>query len=183
MSQLTPKAVAFITGVEGLILEAYKDSKGIWTWSNGIAETSGYDVLQFKDKPSDIEFALREGIKFMEKKYLPAVLRAFGDHPLTDNQLAAAISFHWNTGAIASATWVKDFLKGNVNTARSNFMAWRKPAAIIGRRTTECELFFDAKWPSSLNATIWSVAKPSYKPVSPKSVNVMPILQQIMTGG
>lgn len=149
---------------EAIVLEAYKDSKGIWTWSVGITAATGIDVLAYKDNPQPLSVCLEAYIATLTNKYLPAVERAFAGHELTDEQLAAALSFHYNTGAIETASWVKLWKAGAVGNARASIMAWNKPSEIIGRRTKERDLFFDGRWCSDGKATVYPVKKPSYTP-------------------
>lgn len=177
--QLTPKIVAFIASEEGIVREAYKDSKGIWTWALGVTNASGHEVYpRYLDKPQTIERCLEVSLWLLENKYLPAVRVAFRGHELTEAQLAAALSFHWNTGAILSSSWVGKWKAGEIAQAKRRFMDWNKPAAIIPRRARECELFFNGDWPP-LVANVYPVAKPSYTPRFSKAqrVNLGPLLE------
>lgn len=180
--KLTPRIVAAVAHEEGLVLEAYLDSKNVWTWGLGVAETGGHNVRQYKDKPSSVEEAVRKSVEVMRDQYLPIVTRAFEGCVLKEHEIAGALSFHWNTGAIGRASWVKSFRAGKIAEAKVGYMLWRKPASIIPRRTRDAELFFDAKWPKDLRVPIWRVAKPSYKPIGGKPIDILPMLQQIMGG-
>ncbi|MCA1661825.1 MAG: hypothetical protein LC648_06570 [Novosphingobium sp.] len=42
-------------------------------------------------------------------------------------------------------------------------------------------MFFDAKWVGDGTVLAYEVAKPSYRPVQPKHVEIAPILQSLMT--
>jgi hypothetical protein len=59
---------------------------------------------------------------------------------------------------------VKSFNNGDTDKARQEFMNYRKPPEIIGRRTKERDLFFDGVWSNDGKATVFPVSKPSYKP-------------------
>lgn len=131
---------------EGLVRQTYKDSKGILTWSIGVTSASGHDVDRYIGKPQTLEHCLAVFAWLLENKYAPAVRKAFGGRALTQAQFAAALSFHYHTGAIGRASWVKKWLAGDVAGARKAFMDWRKPADIIPRREKERDLFFDGKW-------------------------------------
>ena len=131
---------------EGLVRQTYLDSVGVQTWSIGVTSASGHGVARYVGKPQTLEHCLAVYVWLLEKKYLPAVLRAFKECTLTKAQLTAALSFHYNTGAIERASWVKLWLAGNVAGARKAFMDWSKPAEIIPRRQKERDLFFDGKW-------------------------------------
>ena len=67
--RLTPRIVAAVAHEEGLVLEAYKDSVGVWTFGLGMATTGGYDVLRYKDKPVPIEEAVRLSIDAMRRDH------------------------------------------------------------------------------------------------------------------
>ncbi len=183
MTKLTPKAVAYIAKEEGMVREAYKDSIGVWTWGLGVTNMSGHEVYpRYKDAPQPLEKCIEVSVWLMERKYLPPVLKAFHDLPLKEHELAGALSFNWNTGAIGKASWVGLFLDGKLEQARASFLSWKNPASIIPRRQREAALFFDGQWPDDMRATIWNVAKPSYTPRGSKAVDIMPMLEQAMGG-
>lgn len=182
MLSLTAKIVEFLAAEEGIVLEAYKDSVGVWTWALGVTDASGHRVARYKDAPTTLERALDVSLWLLRERYLPPVLKAFQGHALTEAQLAAALSFHWNTGAILTADWVDLFKTGEVAQARTAFMDWRKPAAVVPRRKRERDLFFDAAWPGDMKVTIWNVSKPSYAPKGGRPIDIAPALQQILGG-
>ena len=177
--KLTSRSMAEIAGHEGVVLEAYKDSVGVWTWGVGLTNFSGHKVYpRYKDNPQTLQKVIDVFEFILRKKYLPDVLAAFKGHDLTENELAAAVSFHYNTGGIKRASWVKTFLKGDVAGAKIQFMAWKKPPSIIKRREAERDLFFGGAWGDG-NAQIIPVKKPSYKPdfKNAKTVKVDEILE------
>jgi lysozyme len=180
--RLTPRIVAAVAHEEGLVLEAYRDSKNVWTVALGVAETGGYDVLRYKDKPMPIEEAVRLSVDAMRRDYLPDVQQAFDGQRLKEHEIAGALSFHWNTGAIRRASWVKAWCDGDIADARRRYNQWRKPPEIIPRRKRDAALFFDAVWPADTRVPIRRVAKPSYKPFGPKPFDILPMLEQIMGG-
>lgn len=155
--KITYKVALEIAHHESMIREAYKDSVGVWTWSIGITSMSGHSVERYIDNPQSIEKCLGVYIWLLEHKYAPAVRRAFKGFNLTEAQFAAALSFHWNTGAISRASWVKHYKAGRFAAAKKSFMAYNKPAEIIDRRTAERDLFFKGKWSSSGKITIFPV--------------------------
>ena len=108
------------------------------------------------------------------------MLQTFAGHKLTEAQLGAALSFHYNTGAIARADWVRKWKAGDKEGARRAILNWSKPAEIIGRRKAEQALFFDGKWSNNGTALVFDVAKPSYQPTRPKRVNIMPALEALL---
>jgi len=162
---LTKRAMIEIVSHEGIVLEAYKDSVGVWTWGIGVTDASGHSVGRYKDNPQSIAKVVEIYKWLLETKYLPPVLRAFKGHKLTENQLAAAVSFHYNTGAIEKASWVKTFLAGHKAIAKQQFMNYRRPPEIIERRKKERDLFFDGTWSNDGMVTVYTkVNKPSYTP-------------------
>lgn len=175
-SLLTNRTMLELVYHEGIVKEAYKDSVGIWTWGIGVTDASGHSVGRYKDNPQSIPKVLEIFKWLVETKYLPPVLEVFKGHDLSETQLAAAVSFHYNTGAISRASWVKSFKKGQISKAKREFMNWKKPSEIIPRRRAERDLFFDGVWTNDGKATVYErVRKPSYAPVwsSAKRVDIV----------
>ena len=120
MRPLTPRIVGEILHHEGLVREAYRDSAGVWTWSVGITSASGHRVERYRDNPQSIARCLEVFVWLLTARYLPAVLAAFGGFVPQEHELAAALSFHWNTGAIGRAAWLKRFLAGERDEDEEN---------------------------------------------------------------
>ena len=161
---LTARVALELVGHEAIVQEAYRDSKGIWTWGIGVTDKSGHSVARYKDNPQSIAHVLAVYVWLLRTNYVPDVLKAFDGFPLTEAQFAAALSFHYNTGAILRASWVSKVRAGDREAARRSFMEWRNPPEIIQRRQAECDLFFDGKWSQDGKATVYPVRKPSYTP-------------------
>lgn len=178
--KLTKNIVMEVASHEGIIRQAYKDSVGVWTWSVGLTSQSGHLVERYIDNPATLERCLDVWIWAMQK-YANEVEHAF-DKPLTEAQFAAALSFHWNTGAIKSATWVKDFNAGRVNDAYRNIMNWKKPPEIIPRREAERDLFFNGVWSNDGTMTEYTKVSPNYNPVwsSARKIKVDSILEDLL---
>lgn len=181
--ELTPKIVAYCLHEEGMVEEAYKDSVGVWTWAGGVTNASGHEVYpRYKDNPQSLERCLEVTIWLMRERYLPAVETAFGGHDLNEAQIAAALSFHWNTGAISKANWVQEYRQGKPNSAKADIMQWSSKGMLTARRKREQALFFDGVWPKDLRCPIYPVAKPSYTPAFRRVVlvDLMPTLEKVM---
>lgn len=165
---------------EGLVRQAYKDSKGIWTWSIGITSMSGHGVERYIGKPQSLEHCLAIYVWALEK-YAADVRKAFAAKPLNKHQFAAALSFHYNTGAIGRASWVKKWLAGDVAGARKSFMDWSKPAEIIPRRQKERDLFFNGKWSNNGTVTEYTHLKASGVPDWSSAVrtNIRPAMEAV----
>jgi lysozyme len=185
MPTMTPRIICELAAHEGLIREAYKDSVDVWTWSIGITNSSGHSVHpRYLDKPQTLERCLEIYIWLLTTKYLPGVEDAFSGHSLTEGQLGAALSFHYNTGGIRKASWVKRWKAGDTAGAKSAFMNWSNPPEIIPRREKERDLFFDGTWTGDGRTTEYQVRKPSYKPnwSSGVRVDIAAIVEDILNG-
>lgn len=167
---------------EAIVRQAYKDSQNVWTWSVGLTSATGHDVTRYIGKPQPLEHCLAIYAWALEK-YADDVREAFAGHDLTEAQFAAALSFHWNTGAIKRASWVKHFKAGDLTMARKRFTDWRKPPEIIPRRRKERDLFFDGKWSNDGTMTEYRVTSrhtPDWK--SARKINVERELRAVFPG-
>lgn len=183
MRELTPRIALELIAHEGIVTEAYKDSVGVWTWSVGVTDASGHKVFpRYKDKPQPLEHCIGVYLWLLREKYLPVVLAAFGPHDPTEAELGAALSFHWNTGAIARASWIGRFVAGDVAGARKAMLDWARPASLFARRKKEQALFFDGKWSQDGTAVVYRVAKPSYQPLGGKRVEVGALVEGLFAG-
>lgn len=157
--QISKRGALELIAHEGAVLEAYKDSVGVWTWGIGITNASGHEVFpRYRNNPQTLDRVL-EVYLWALKRYEADVIKTFAPMKLNEHQLAAAASFHYNTGGIRRASWVRHFKQGNTAAAKRAFMAWKKPAEIIPRRKAERDLFFDGKWTGKTKITIWGVRK------------------------
>ncbi|MBB3775161.1 GH24 family phage-related lysozyme (muramidase) [Erythromicrobium ramosum] len=152
---LSERTLLEVAEHEGLVLESYKCSAGKLTWGFGVTSASGHQVDRYTSNPSTIERAVEIFEWLLRDKYLPQVRAAFRGRELTEAQLAAALSFHWNTGAIGRADWVQSFLLGRRDKAWTEFMHWSRPREIIARRKAERDLFFDGRWSGDGVVTIY----------------------------
>jgi lysozyme len=162
---LTVRAALEIVEHEAIVLEMYFDSKGVATWGIGVTSASGHGVARYKDNPQTIETVLRVYLWLLRTNYLPDVLKAFAGHKLTENELAAALSFHYNTGAILETNWVKLFLAGNRAGARQHLEThYLNGGDLTKRRKQEAALFFDGAWIGDGRVIVYPVKRPSYTP-------------------
>lgn len=143
---LSERMLLEIAEHEGLVLETYLDSVGEPTWGFGVTDKSGHKVGRYVGKRSTVIRAIEVYEWLLRDQYLPQVMAAFRGRELTEAQITAALSFHWNTGAIAQADWVQSFLLGRRDRAWAEFMNWSRPREIIARRKAERDLFFDGRW-------------------------------------
>lgn len=149
-----------IASHEAIVRQAYKDSVNVWTWSVGLTSATGHLVERYIGKPQSLDHCLRVYVWALDN-YADAVRKAFKGVNLTKAQFAAALSFHWNTGAIAKASWVTKFKAGDIAGARKAFMLYNKPREIVGRREKERDLFFDGVWSNDGTMIEYTRVKPS----------------------
>lgn len=178
--KLTKQIVMEVAHHEGLVRQAYKDSVGVWTWSVGITSKSGHNVERYIGAPASLERCLEVWV-WLLGRYAADVDKAF-HRPLTEAQKAGALSFHWNTGAIRSATWVEDFNKGNLENSYKNIMNWKNPPEIVPRRKAERDLFFKDRWSGSGDMTEYTKVTSHNTPVwsSAKVIKVDHILDKLL---
>jgi len=80
------------------------------------------------------------------KRYAAAVEKALAGSATTQNQFDALVSFHYNTGAIATATLTRKHKAGDFDGAEAEFGKWvraggRVLAGLVRRREAEAELY------------------------------------------
>jgi len=161
---LTAKAVAYVASEEGMVQEMYYDTEKVATWALGVTDASGHKVGRYKDNPQPLQKCCDVSVWLMRNKYLPDVVKAFGPRELTESQLAAALSFHWNTGRILTTDWVKMFNRGEIRNAEQFLKTHYLNGGVLqSRRNREADLFFRGVWPSLL-VPVYPVNKPSYTP-------------------
>jgi lysozyme len=181
MGKLTARIAKELIAHEGIVPEAYKDSKGIWTWSVGITNASGHIVdPRYIDHPQTLERCIEIYLWLLAVKYIPPVDAAFKGFKLSEAQFGAALSFHYNTGAIGGAEWVTRWKEGKTGAAKTAIMNWKNPPEVLSRRTKERDLFFDGKWAGKGKSLVYSVSKPSYQPVKARSVDVSTIIDRLL---
>lgn len=145
---------------EGIVPAPYKDSVGVWTYGIGHTLGAGYpdpSKMQ-RGMPTNIDAALRDVFDLFRRdvaKYEAAVNRAL-KVKVTQAQFDALVSFHYNTGAIGKASFVKKLNAGDAIGAAAGMMAWSKPAEIIPRRKSEQKLFATGVYPTG-QVTVWKV--------------------------
>lgn len=123
---------------------AYPDpgSKNGDPWTIGWGST-GPDVkkgVNWTQAQCDARFAVDM------QKYVDTVAKAIGNAPTTPNQFDALVSFHYNTGAIRTATLTKKHVKGDYSGAAKEFAKWifndGKPMnGLKNRRSEEAQLY------------------------------------------
>lgn len=138
---------------EAIVLSPYLDSKNVWTIGVGVTKAAGgIDPATFKGK-----LTLQQALDMFAAKltqYERDVNAAF-TRPLKQHEYDAAVSFHWNTGAIKKATWVKSFNAGNRELAIKQIMNWTKDKELIARREAEQNLFATGQYSNTGTAMVY----------------------------
>src|SRR5690554_2778121 len=129
---LTARAVLELASHEALVRQTYKDSVGVLTWAVGMTNATGHRVERYVGRPAPLQHCMNVFVWAL-RQYARQVDEAFAGHRLTESQYAAALSFHWNTGAIKRASWVQHWKAGRHTEARQAFMNWVTPPEITER--------------------------------------------------
>lgn len=142
---LSERGAVEIVSHEAIVLSPYFDSVGVLTIFVGHTAAAGEPL---PSRMWNQTYTAADALKVFRKdvERFEAQVRLAFTRPLTQAQFDAAVSFHFNTGAIKKASWVRKFNEGDIAGARKSFMDWRKPAEIIPRRQKERDLFFDGKY-------------------------------------
>jgi lysozyme len=156
---------------EGIVPAPYRDSVGVWTYGIGHTAAAGNPdpSKMARGMPADLDAALRDVFDVFRAdlpKYEAGVNRAL-KVKVSQAQFDALVSFHYNTGAIGRASFVKKLNAGDVAGAAAGMMAWSKPKEIIPRRKSEQALFAKGTYPTG-QVTVWGADKTGrviWKPV------------------
>jgi len=153
--QTSESGIEMLEAEEGVVLKAYRCPAGRWTIGAGLTAASGVVVpkagmtITREVARTLLQRALRDG-------YEPAVSKAM---PATrQHEFDAAVSFHFNTGAIGRATWVKRWrARAAKADIRAGLLMWNKGGGkvlpgLTARREREAELLLDARYPAHANA-------------------------------
>jgi lysozyme len=141
---LGPKGETLIKGWEKCVLKAYPDpdSKDGKPWTIGRGSTGpGIEPgVMWTQQQADDRF--RVDIQ----RFVKEVNKFLDGAPTTQNQFDALVSFHYNTGAIATSTLGKLHKAGNFAGAALEFAKWNKndgkvSNGLVNRRKAEVALY------------------------------------------
>lgn len=162
--QTSAQGVATLEHHEHVVLRAYRDVVGVWTVGAGLTAASGVVkpkagmVLTREEASRLLQLALR-------RNYEPAVAKAMPG--AKQHEFDAGVSFHFNTGAIAKATWVKRWrAKAAASVIRGGMLAWNKGGGrvlpgLTRRREDEARMLLEGRYP---------VTAPQSKPAEGRAV-------------
>lgn len=180
------KGIAAIMRHEGVVPGPYYDSVGVQTY--GVGHTAAAGDPDPADMPAgmpeDLDAELKRVFDVFSAdlaKYEADVERAI-KVPVTQHEFDAAVSFHYNTGAIGRATWIKSLNAGDRAKAAEQIMNWTKPPEIIPRREAEQRLFRDGIYPSE-PIVVWKVNTARHVIWSPARTLTQDEALRLMDGG
>lgn len=142
------KAEVFIKDGEGLYLNAYKDTGGVWTI--GWGSIYNYDAKRPVQAGDKINLATAQRWLEIEMKQKADAVKEGLKVPQNSNQIAALVSFAYNVGIGA---YNRSTLLRYINQRKSRsdieraFMMWVKDngqviPGLINRRKNEIQLYF-----------------------------------------
>ena len=146
------KGIPFLEAHEGVVLTAYRCPAGRWTIGAGLTAASGVVTPRAGMTITRAE-ARRLLSQALSRNYEPAVRQALG--PVPQHAFDGAVSFHFNTGAIGRATWVRSYRAGDWIGVRSRLALWNNGGGRVlpglkRRRREEAEIILLDKWPADL---------------------------------
>jgi lysozyme len=139
------EGIAFLERHEGVVLRAYRCPAGVWTIGAGLTAASGV-VKPHAGMVITAQTARAMLAEALERNYEPAVRAAMaGSGQVAQHEFDAGVSFHFNTGAIARASWVKAFRILDWALVEKGLKAWNKGggrvlAGLVRRRAEEFAL-------------------------------------------
>ena len=158
--QVSDKGIFALAQHEGIVPAPYRDSVGVLTYGIGHTKAAGGpDPASLpRGMPADLDAALRDVFDVFRRdleSYSEAVRRAV-KVPVEQHEFDALVSFHFNTGGIARAAFVRHLNEGNRAAAAKAIMNWGHPPEIIPRRKAEQRLFREGVYPSG-TVPVWQV--------------------------
>lgn len=151
-THMSQRARQFLRDHEGDVLKAYRDVAGVLTIGVGLTAASGVVVpkigMTITKEQSDSLLS-----EALSRNYEPAVRKALPNAP--QHVFDGATSFHFNTGAIAKASWVNAYRNKLSGAAIKQLLSlWNKGGGrvlggLVRRRKEEGDIIVDNKWPHS----------------------------------
>jgi len=151
--RMSPEGHIFLCNLEACVLSTYKDSKGIPTIGVGHTKAAGKPIPVKGLILSPMEaFALfHEDVDRYAADVDDAVKIDLQQH-----EFDALVSWHFNTGAVYSATLTKELNKGNRKEAARQMMRWTKPKEVTARRKKEQKLFLTGDYGDTSTITVFA---------------------------
>lgn len=181
----SPAGIAQLEHDEGVVLRAYRDIAGVWTIGAGLTAASGVVVpkagmvITRKEATRLLKLAL-------EENYEPAVEMAMSVQP-QQHEFDAGVLFHFNTGAIARASWVKAWKTGQPDAAvRKAMMLWNKAGGRVVRglqlrRQREADLLLEGIYFNPYAKANQPPEPPTYMALAAWTPNIDPATRESAT--
>lgn len=153
--QTSAQGVATLKHHENEVLRAYLCPAHKWTIGVGLTAASGVVkpkagmVITSAESTNLLGLALRRNYEPTVKAEMPSAKQ---------HEFDAGVSFHFNTGAIRRATWVKNWrAKAATSVIRSGLLAWNKGGGkvlpgLVRRREDEARMLLEGRYPVSVKA-------------------------------
>ena len=140
--RISEPGLAMLEAEEGVVLRAYRCPAGVWTIGAGLTAASGV-VTPHAGMVITPVLASAYLAKALARNYEPAVKAAMPR--ALSHEFDAGVMFHFNTGAIGRASWVKAWLRDDDTAARKGLSAWNKGGGkvlpgLVKRRAREADL-------------------------------------------
>lgn len=124
MMTLSDHGEAIIKNFEGLRLNAYKDSTGVWTIGYGSTRYHDGKAVKPDDKLAN-EIQADALFRNTLNQYVKAVISKL-KVPVTQNQFDALVSFTYNTGTASGKTLFAKLNAKDYLGAADQFLVWNK---------------------------------------------------------
>lgn len=144
--QVNDAALNLIKEFEGLRLEAYKCSAGVWTIGYGTTAAANVGIKPkagMKITEAEADWYLEKAVTKFADKIAPMFTR-----PINENQFGAFVSLAYNIGptAFSKSSALRHFNNGDLDKAASSILLWNKAGGkvlkgLIRRREAERSLF------------------------------------------
>jgi lysozyme len=122
--QLSDRGESIIKNFEGLRLNAYKDSAGVWTIGYGSTRYHDGKAVKPDDKLAN-ETQADALFRNTLNQYVKAVISKL-KVPVTQNQFDALVSFTYNTGTASGKTLFAKLNAEDYQGAADQFLVWNK---------------------------------------------------------
>lgn len=154
--RVSPRGIIQLVCEEGIVPFPYLDSKGVWTY--GIGHTAGAGAPNPAKMAKGVATTLTAVVQLFRRdlvKYENDVNKAL-KVKVSQTEFDAIVMWHYNTGAVATASWIKELNSGRRAAAAVGIMAWNKPPEIRGRRGAEQRLFRDGVYSTSTTTLVYT---------------------------
>lgn len=146
--EISDDGLALVKAFEGLYLKAYKCPAGVWTIGFGHTGFRHKDGTVYEGRRISAEDA--ENLLRLDLAKFAKAVSLLVKVPLNDDEFAALVSFHFNTGALSRSTLLAMLNAGDRAGAADEFLRWNKVdgkplAGLTRRRKSERNLFLSIR--------------------------------------